>query len=101
MIPEYKDIMFPLLESIKEGKSLKILEIEEWLTRYFNLTDEEKKALIPGKNLGMFNHRVYWAILELKKLNYIEFADGGRIKISPRGQKTLEANNAKNNLLLK
>lgn len=81
MIPRYEDIMKVIIDKLEEGKCYSILEIEKLVSEHFELDEEEKKLLVPGKKLGLFNHRVYWAILELKKLGYVNFLNGGKVKV--------------------
>jgi restriction endonuclease Mrr len=46
-IPDFQTLMRPLLELASDGKEHAIGEARERLAQIFNLTDDEKKALLP------------------------------------------------------
>lgn len=91
MIPGYEKIMKVILDRLEEGKCYSILDIEELVSKHFELNEEEKKQLIPGKKLGLFNYRVYWAILELRKAGYVTFVSG-KVKVCKKVRQLSRSN---------
>jgi restriction system protein len=89
-IPDYQTVMLPLLKSLKDGQEHQMREIIEKLAQEFNLTDEERKALLPSGQQFIFDNRVGWARTYLKKAGLMESAHRGSIKITDRGRQVLE-----------
>ncbi|MDD8021233.1 MAG: restriction endonuclease [Acidobacteriota bacterium] len=89
-IPDYQTIMLPLLESLNDGQEHQMREIIEKLAQEFNLTDEDRKALLPSGQQFIFDNRVGWARTYLKKAGLIDTPLKGYIKITDRGRQVLE-----------
>jgi len=94
-IPDYQSIMLPLLKSLSDMKEHTFRETVDKLAMEFNLTDEERKELLPSGRQPVFNNRVGWARTYLKKAVLIEAPKRGFIKISERGNETLSKNPSK------
>jgi restriction endonuclease Mrr len=47
-IPDFQSIMLPLLELANDGKEHKLSETVEPLANYFNLTESERRELLPS-----------------------------------------------------
>jgi len=89
-IPDFQTVMLPLLKSLKDGQEHQMREIIEKLAQEFNLTDEERKALLPSGQQFIFDNRVGWAKTYLKKAGLIDTPLKGYIKITDRGRQVLE-----------
>nr|WP_264291544.1 winged helix-turn-helix domain-containing protein [Methanothermobacter thermautotrophicus] len=57
-IPNYKEVMLPLLKLVADGKEHYIKEVYDELAEQFQLTDEEKRRLIPSGKNRFFDNRV-------------------------------------------
>jgi len=88
-LPDYQTIMLPLLEFSKDGNEHTSKEAVETLSHYFNLTDEEKTALLPSGTQAIFNNRVGWATTYLKKAGLIESNKRAVFRITARGKEVL------------
>jgi len=89
-IPDYQTVMLPLLKSLKDGQEHPMREIIEKLAQEFNLTDEERKALLPSGQQFIFDNRVGWARTYLKKAGLIDTPLKGYVKITDRGNQVLK-----------
>jgi restriction system protein len=65
-IPDFQSIMLPLMRLCADGKEHAISETTEALADQFNLSDDERKALLPGGVQEVFRNRVAWAKSLLK-----------------------------------
>ncbi|GAB4111962.1 MAG: restriction endonuclease [Candidatus Caldatribacteriota bacterium] len=92
MIPKFDEIMLPLLKMLGDDKEHQIRECIDRLSQKFQLTDEEKRELLPSGKQPIFNNRVGWARTYLLKAGLIESPSRGYIKITERGKKVLEEN---------
>jgi len=66
-IPTYEDIMLPFLKYISDGKEYSFRNIVDFLAKDFNLSEEEKRELLPSGNQTVFDNRAGWAKTHLKK----------------------------------
>ncbi|MBC8554298.1 MAG: restriction endonuclease [Candidatus Brocadiales bacterium] len=88
-IPDYQTVMLPLLEHLGDKEEKATRETLDALASRFNLTEEEKKELLPSGQQPIFSNRVGWAKVYLKKAGLIESARRGYYNITPKGLNTL------------
>jgi restriction system protein len=88
-IPDYQKIMLPLLMYASDGQEHSLRETIEALADKFNLSEEERKELLPSGQQAIFDNRVGWAKTYLKKARLLESPQRGFIKITDRGKKVL------------
>lgn len=84
-IPDYQTVMLPLLEHLGDEGEKATRETLDALADRFNLTEEEKKELLPSGQQPIFSNRVGWAKVYLKKAGLIESARRGYYKITQKG----------------
>lgn len=60
-IPDYQTCMLPLLQIANEHNELKMRDATEILSESFNLSETEKKRLLPSRNQRIIANRVGWA----------------------------------------
>jgi len=91
-IPDYQTIMLPFLKFLSDKKEHKVREIINHISDKFNLTDEERKELLPSGQQPIIDNRVGWARTYIKKAGLIEAPKKGYVKISDRGIEVLQQN---------
>lgn len=91
-IPDYESIMLPLLKLAGDGNEHSIYEAEEYLFKFFDLTDEERKQLKPSGRQTTFFNRIGWARLFLKKAGLLFNPQRGYFKITEKGLNVLKQN---------
>ncbi len=84
-IPDYQSIMLPLLKLVSDKKEYSFRFIVDELAEQFNVTDEERKELLPSGQQQIFNNRVGWARTYLKKAGLLESPKRAAILITDRG----------------
>lgn len=89
-IPDFQAIMLPLLQYASDGK--------EYLADVFNLSNEERKELLPSGQQTVFDNRVGWARTHLKKAVLLEYPKRGFFQITERGKDLLIQNPTKINI---
>jgi restriction system protein len=97
-IPDFQTIMLPLIKFAGDQQEHSIQETIENLAETFKLSEEERKYLLPSGKDRIFNNRVRWAILYLKKANLIETTKRAHFKITQRGEDVLNQNPKKINV---
>ena len=91
-IPDYQTIMLPLLKFAGDGKVYSKHEAVEYLANEFELTEEERKELLPSGKQGLFDNRVAWAKTYIKQARLIDSPKRGLFVITERGKQVLSQN---------
>lgn len=94
-IPDYQSIMLPLLKLASDKKVHSLRSAIETLAEKFELTAEEREALLPSGRQATFDNRVGWARTYLKKAGLLRSPKRGYFEITPRGLDILKQNPAK------
>ncbi|HKA20220.1 MAG TPA: restriction endonuclease [Blastocatellia bacterium] len=84
-IPDYQSLMLPLVLYAKDEQEHSIRDAIESLAEQFQLSDEERKELLPSGQQTTFDNRVGWARTYLKKAGLIEYTRRGYFRVTPRG----------------
>ncbi|BAY34585.1 mrr restriction system protein [Nostoc carneum NIES-2107] len=90
-IPDYQAIMLPLLKYTTDQKEHSLQETIDALADHFQLTEDERKELLPSGRQPTFNNRVGWARTYLKKAGLVESTKRGYFRITDRGINTIKA----------
>jgi restriction system protein len=89
-IPDFQSIMLPLMQ-IAADKSMHLFrDVINQLIEKFELTEEERKELLPSGKQPIFENRTGWAKTHLKKAGLLVYPKRGCIKITDRGSTILE-----------
>lgn len=71
-LPKYYEMHKPFLEYLKDGKLHTLKELKQFISKYFNLTEEELLELLPSGRQTVFINRIGWARTYLKKAGLID-----------------------------
>jgi len=82
--------MLPLLQYAADGAEHTNRETVEELSRQLELSDEERKEMLPSGQQRVFDNRVAWARAHLKMANLLENPRRGVFRITPRGRDVVE-----------
>ena len=96
-IPDFQSIMLPLLRFLIDRKEHSLRETIEALAEEFNLTEEERKELLPSGQQATFGNRVGWARTYMKKAGLVKSTRRGYFQITERGLDVLRQNPPKIN----
>jgi len=91
-IPDYQSLMLPLLEFAGDQREHSLRETIEFLSSEFNLTEDERKELLPSGRQATFDNRVGWARTYLKKAGLLESTKRGYFQITSLGLGVLQKN---------
>lgn len=90
-IPTFDEIMYPLLDTIKDGETYNVSDISDLIRdKYFNLTDEEKKIRVSNGKTKFYD-RLTWGRTYLKKAGLVEDPQRGQVKITQEGKNVLQS----------
>lgn len=91
-IPDFQTIMLPLLKFAADQQDHSLREAIEALAQVFNLSEQERKELLPSGQQATFDNRVSWASAHLKKASLLESPRRSFFKITQRGLDVLSKN---------
>jgi restriction system protein len=90
-IPDYQTCMLPLLRFYGQGGERTNRESIDALAVEFELTDAERRVMLPSGVQGLFDNRVNWARTYLKKAALIVASKRGVHSVTKRGSEVLKS----------
>ena len=93
-IPNYQEIMLPLLKFAADGAVHHSREVRDTLAGHFGLTTEERKQLLPSGKQATFDNRVGWARTYMTKAGLLTTPRRSYLQIAERGRQVLAENPA-------
>jgi restriction system protein len=97
-IPDFQSIMLPLLEFASDGIDHDNSEAIEYIATRFNLTEQDRKQLLPSGQQRVLGNRVAWARVHMRMAGLLENRARGIFGITQGGREVLEQKPAKINL---
>ncbi len=88
-IPDYQAIMLPLLELASDLEVHQFRSAVDFLAHKFQLTEDEKRELLPSGRQPRSQNRVGWARTYMTKARLLESPMRGTFRITERGQQVL------------
>lgn len=88
-IPDFQTLMRPLLEAHSDGKEHLNRDLVATLAERFNLTDEERREMLPSGGARLFDNRVGWAKTHVSQAGLLESPRRGISIITDRGREAL------------
>jgi len=97
-IPDFQSIMRPLLDHLSDGEIRRNRDTNDYLAKYFQLTEEELSEMLPSGYARLFDNRIGWAKTHLKGAGLIESPGRAKYRITQRGLDALAKNGQEINL---
>ena len=91
-IPDYQACMLPLLEITSDGEVHSLKDTVNQISNKFELSEEERKTLLPSGTQYIIANRVGWARSYLKKAGLIKDPKRGHFQITDEGKTLLSTN---------
>jgi len=91
-IPDFQSIMLPLLKFTEDKNEHSKGEAVEHISKLFNLSEEEKRELLPSGQQEIINNRVGWARTYLIKAGLLQSTRRSYFKITDKGLDALKQN---------
>jgi len=89
-VPDYQSLMLPLLKLAGDGREHLFRDAVETLAREFDLSDADRRELIPSGTQPLIFNRVGWARTYMKKAGLLDSKKRGYFNITERGMRVLE-----------
>ena len=88
-VPKYNEFFSPVLRALETGEIKHVSEIRKFALDYLNVSEEDRKAMLPINTQRLADNRVNWSITYLRKANLIERVARGKYKITNTGLQIL------------
>ena len=88
-VPKYNEFFSPVLRAMEDGQIKRALEIRKYALNYLNVSEEDRKQMLPSNTQRLVDNRATWAITYLCKANLIERVAKGKYKITNTGIQVL------------
>ncbi len=88
-VPDYQSIMLPLLKHVSDNNVHALKAVVEALAAHFDLTEVERREMLPSGMQTAFDNRVAWARTYLKKAGLVDSPKRATIQITARGREVL------------
>lgn len=88
-VPDFQSFMLPIMRLTNDKAEHSLSEVIDKLADEFDLTDEERRELLPSGRQARLDNRVGWAVTYLRKTGLLERTGRGRFKITETGLKIL------------
>lgn len=82
-------MMLPLLKIAGDSQEHTLSDVIETLAQQFNVSDHDRRALLPSGRQSRFVNRVGWAATYLRKTKLLESTGRGKFRITDRGREEL------------
>lgn len=90
-IPDYQQIMLPLLQHTADGEIHTARDLKEPLADHFALTPEERALKLPSGQQTYFHNRLAWAKTYLERAGILQNVRRGHFTITDRGREILRS----------
>jgi restriction system protein len=97
-IPDFQTIMLPIMETLGDGQTWTMRDLNQALAKRFKLSNAEIEQMLPSGQQSVFTNRVAWAKAHLKMAGLVESPVRGSVRITDRGRETVAGKPAKINL---
>jgi restriction system protein len=94
-IPTHEDAMLPVLNLLRDGQAYHRRVLADAMAEHFQLTQEERVALLPSGKSPVIRSRTGWALSYMKQARLVESPRRGWYQITDLGQQTLAAKPAR------
>jgi restriction system protein len=91
-VPDFQSLMLPILKFAGDGKEHSQGELKEAIAGQLQLTETDRKELLPSGRQLRFDNRVAWSSVYLKKAGLLESTGRGRFRITRQGMDVLKSN---------
>lgn len=91
-VPDFQSLMLPILKFAGDGKEHSQGELKEAVAGQLQLTEADRKELLPSGRQPRFDNRIAWSSVYLKKAGLLESTGRGRFRITRVGMDVLRSN---------
>lgn len=91
MIPDFQTLMRPLLSELSDGSTRRVRDLVVAMGDQFQLSDEDRTALLPSGKQRRMDNRVNWSVSHLFQAGLVIRPARGQVAITEAGREVLAA----------
>lgn len=91
-VPDFQSLMLPLLRLASDGSEHTLADAIDQLAAEFQLSEADRRELLPSGRQPRLNNRVGWASTYLRKAGLLKTIRRGSFQITERGTEVLKTN---------
>ena len=91
-IPDFQSLMRPLLNAHSDGEEHKNRDLVNALAEQFNLTEDERREMLPSGGARLFDNRVGWAKSHISQAGLLDSPRRAISVITDKGRQVLSEN---------
>jgi restriction system protein len=88
-IPDFQSLMRPCLVVHQDGQPHPAAELRDRLAEITEVTDEDRKIMLPSRTQPVYSNRVAWAVTHLAQAGLLDRPSRGITEITDRGREVL------------
>lgn len=88
-VPDYETLMLPVIKHLADGKPHKRPEVTRAMADEFQLSEDERKQLLPSGKVTVIGGRTGWAMTYLKQAGVLQTPTRGVYVLADRGRNLL------------
>jgi restriction system protein len=88
-IPGFQEFFLPALKVFADDQLHGSADIATEIAKQFNLSDDDKKEMLPSGKQSRFVNRIAWTIVHLRRAAIIESISRGQYRITERGKQVV------------
>src|SRR5260370_21208328 len=91
-VPDYKSLMLQFLKIAADGSEHNLSETIETLAQQFDVSDQDRKEILPSGRQRRFDNRVRWVRTYLPNAHLITSTGRSKFRITERGIEVAKSN---------
>ena len=91
-IPDYQSIMLPLLKFAQDRREHSMREAYDHITEVFQLSEDERRSLLPSGRQPLIENRVGWSRTYMSKAGLLQSTRRGYFQVTDTGLQVLSHN---------
>ncbi len=88
-VPDFQNMLLPFVRTLLDGEVYHLSEISDRLGQELQVSEEDRKEMLPSGKQKRFNNRVGWAGKYLSEAGLVERVERGKYRISELGKKVI------------
>lgn len=88
-VPDFQSFMLPLLKLTSDGSECTLADAIDKLGKELQLSEEDRRELLPSGRQPRLNNRVGWAVTYLRKAGLLATVKRGSFRLTERGRLVL------------
>lgn len=91
MIPDFQTILRPILDELSDGSTRRVRDLVDAMSERFQLSQEDRAALLPSGKQRRMDNRVNWSVSHLFQAGLVTRPARGQVAITTAGREVLAA----------